>query len=204
MTRSAGMAIAEGNGVVAWWRGGVVELLQALLLNAPALHYSSTSSRPHSNIPARSSLLYRNLVSALEDAGLAPFQFVANGPVIFPNEIGCLLGGWIDQHQRALEIVNQFVIGEVLHVPEHPIIEALRLLPVTTAVEDNKCLSHFDVFCLVHMDLPKNHDAAKRKHRREDQGKLEFQQESHKPFLRDLARPVQLLCPWNLHGDWLF
>src|SRR6266700_4465320 len=86
---------------------------------------------PCSNAPRSSPLLYGDFVSTLEDAGLAPLQFVADRPMVFPNQIRRLLGRRINQHQRPLKIVNQLVIGEVLHVPQEPIIEALGLLAVT-------------------------------------------------------------------------
>ena len=66
---------------------------------------SATLEREH-----RSALfLFRELQGAGQDAFGAPFQLVADGPMIFPNEILRLLGRGIHDHESSLEILQQLL-----------------------------------------------------------------------------------------------
>src|SRR5438132_8122174 len=114
-----------------------------------------------------SSFFSGNFVGALEGSFLAPFQFIAYGPVIFPDEVFGVLRSRIHEHQGPLKIVKKLFIGKTLHVPQEAVVKPLGLLLVAPSVEEDKGFPQLDVLGLLDISFANDHDTAESQHSRE-------------------------------------
>ena len=75
----------------------------------------------------------------------APLEFVADRPVVTPDEVVLLLGLGIHQHRGPLFVLDEGFRGQPLKVAQQPLIQPLCLRFVTLAVLVNESFPQFDV-----------------------------------------------------------
>jgi hypothetical protein len=140
------------------------------------------------NQRGRRSLFLGEFKRAHERAFGAAIEFVADGPVIAPDEVRRLIRIWVDEEKRALKIVQQGAIGELRHIEEQTAIQLLRLVGVTPGVEQNEGFADFDVAALVGVQLANDHDAAKDEQEQEQKDELVLAHKTHARFLLEHRR----------------
>src|SRR5687768_4589845 len=129
------------------------------------------------------SLFLRKLERAHERAFGAAVEFVTDSPMIAPNEIGRLMRIRVDEEQCALKILEEGAVRQLVEIEQQPMIQLLRLVGVTSGVEENESFTDFDVPFLVRVDLEDHHDAAKNEQEQEQKDEFVLPHKTHANFL---------------------
>jgi hypothetical protein len=128
-------------------------------------------------------LLFGEFEGAHEGAFGTAVEFVANRPVITPDEIGRLMGVGIDEEEGALEIIEEGAVGQFVKIEEQAMIQLLGLVGVTPGMKEDESFADFDVAPLVGIDLENDHDAAKDEQEKEEKDEFVLPQKTHANFL---------------------
>jgi len=97
----------------------------------------------------------------LEAAFGPPFEFVADRPVISPDQVLRPLQGGIHEHHGPLEIIEQDTVGLLWYFPQQSLKEPFGLVRIAPSLEKNERFAQFHVAGAVYIELPDHHQAAK-------------------------------------------
>ena len=108
-----------------------------------------------------------------------PLHFVADGPMILPKRVFGMVSTCIHQGKSPLEIVDQGLAGQFRKLAQEGLIEAVGVIGITAGVEEDKRFSDVNVFGLLGVELPDDHNAAKYQQEQEQEDKAILAQKIH-------------------------
>jgi len=99
--------------------------------------------------------------------------------MVLPEEVLRLLRRRIHERERALEVIAEIMVGDILQIMKQAVIEPLSLIGITTALQENERFAQLSMRRLIRARLSQDHNTAERQHGGEEQSEFAFDEETH-------------------------